>query len=160
MALIDYPLEHGGKRLNKPNRIVIHSMAEYIKDPDPVHASEFLRNYKLSAHALVAPNGDLYLLRDDDQRAWHARGFNKNSLGLEFLVEGEHDYGSFIEAIKQPFVTTAQWEAGVEAVRNWLSAYDIEHLDRHSDLSPGRKVDPGAGFHWQDFLTRVGWIAR
>lgn len=149
-------LEHG-KSGNIPKKIVVHCMAEFILDPTPIHAPDFLDNYGLSAHALVAPDGDIYVCRDDDETAWHARGHNSNSLGIEFLVEGEHDYGSFIETIKSPWVTTAQWEAGIDAVKIWLATYDIERVVRHSDISPGRKVDPGAGFDWEAFLSRIGW---
>lgn len=131
-------------------------MGEYLLDPDPVHAQAFLAKYKLSAHLLVAPDGDVYVCRDEDRRAWHARGFNTNSLGVEFLVEGEHNYGTFLEAIKQPYITTAQWESGVDAVRSWVDTYNITEVLRHSDVSPGRKLDPGEGFPWQDFLNRLG----
>lgn len=157
--IINRHLEHGGNKRNEPSRIVVHCMAEYILDPDPIHAPDFLDAYKLSAHALVAPNGDIYLCRDDDERAWHARGYNTDSLGIEFLVEGEHTYATFVEAIKTQYITTAQWEAGVEAVRSWVDAYEISinRIDRHSDLSPGRKVDPGEGFPWTDFLNRLGF---
>lgn len=134
-------------------------MAEYIKDPDPIHAPTFLEQYKLSAHALITPSGDTILCRDDDQRAWHARGYNTDSLGIEFLVEGEHDYASFVEKIKSPYLSVMQFDAGIEAVRSWIDAYDISinRIDRHSDLSPGRKVDPGAGFPWKIFLERLGF---
>jgi N-acetyl-anhydromuramyl-L-alanine amidase AmpD len=154
--IIERYLQHGVYK-NSPNKIVVHCMAEYILDPDAIHAAEFLDNYGLSAHALIAPNGDIYLLREEDEGAYHARGHNTNSLGIEFLVAGQHDYGSFVETIKTPYVTDEQWDAGVEVVQNWLLAYPIETLVRHSDISPGRKVDPGAGFPWDSFLTEVGW---
>jgi len=150
-------LEHGGGSINRPKLIVVHCMGEFIIDPKPIHAPDFLDGYKLSAHQLIAPDGDVYICRDDDERAWHARGYNTDSLGVEFLVEGEHTYATFLEAIKTPYVNTAQWEAGIEVVREWIEAYDIPiaQIVRHSDISPGRKVDPGSGFHWQDFLDRL-----
>jgi len=150
-------LAHGGGKINHPNKIVVHCMAEFINDPKPIHAPDFLNEYKLSAHVLVAPDGDIYRCRDDDERAWHARGFNTDSLGIEFLVEGEHNYATFIEAIKTPYINTAQWESGVDVVKEWVQNYAISQVNihRHSDISPGRKVDPGLGFHWQDFLDRV-----
>ena len=150
------PLEKGNKH-NVPKMIVVHSMGEFILDPKPIHATDFLAKIGLSAHALVAPNGDIYICRDDDQGAYHAKGYNTNSLGIEFLVEGHHDYGSFLEKIKSDFVTLDQWEAGVDAVRSWVQAYDIpkEKVVRHSDISPGRKLDPGAGFKWDKFLKEI-----
>lgn len=146
-----------GNRHNKPAMIVVHAMGEYILDPDPEHAVDFLEKLGLSAHKLVDPAGDVFRCRTDNQGAYHARGYNTNSLGIEFLVEGEHNYGSFLDAIKLHYVTMAQWEAGVDVVREWVRQYDIpeDKVVRHSDISPGRKVDPGEGFHWQDFLDRV-----
>jgi len=146
-----------GNRHNKPKMIVVHCMGEYILDPEPEHAVQFLDKLGLSAHILVDPAGDIFRCRSDREGAYHARNYNTNSLGIEFLVEGEHNYGSFLEMIKTPYITTAQWEAGVEVVSDWVKLYDIEEdqIVRHSDISPGRKVDPGEGFHWQDFLDRV-----
>jgi len=152
----DAPLPKGNRH-NKPKLIVVHAMGEYILDPDPEHATEFLKKLGLSAHVLVDPAGDIWQCRPDYQGAYHARGFNTNSLGIEFLVEGNHNYSSFLEMIKTPYVTTAQWEAGVSVVSEWVKEYSLEEdkIVRHSDISPGRKVDPGEGFHWQDFLDRV-----
>ncbi len=150
------PSEFGNKH-NVPKTIVVHSMGEFILDPHPIHATDFLVKLGYSAHALVSPNGDIYVCRDDDQGAYHARGYNTDSLGIEFLVAGHHGYVTFLEKIKSPFVTDDQWAAGVEAVKNWLAAYHIKQLVRHSDISPGRKVDPGAGFPWDEFCTQVGY---
>ena len=154
--IIREPSEFGAER-NNPKMIVVHSMGEYIVDPKPIHATDFLVKMGYSAHALVAPNGDVYICRDDDQGAYHARGYNTDSLGIEFLVEGNHNYGSFLKAIKDDYVTLDQWDAGMDVVKSWLSAYDIKKLVRHSDISPGRKVDPGEGFNWEWFLNLVEW---
>lgn len=156
MNIIQSPLEYGASK-NRPRRVIVHSMGEFLLDPHPIHATDFLAKLGLSAHALVAPSGDVYICRDDDQGAYHARGYNKDSLGIEFLVEGHHDYGTFIEKIKSPWVIEEQWKTGVECVRRWVQAYNIprDQVLRHSDVSPGRKVDPGAGFLWKEFLTLV-----
>lgn len=156
--IIPHHLPHGGDKSNSPKRIVVHSMAEYIMDPHPIHAPEFLDGYGYSAHALVAPNGDIYLCRDDDERAWHARDYNRDSLGIEILVPGEHNYASFVETIKHDhWCPDEAFDAAVQAVRNWMEGHGIpaSKVDRHSDLSPGRKVDPGAGFDWVRFLDEI-----
>lgn len=146
-----------GGAVQNPDTIIIHSMGEYITDNgQPQHAAAFLNEYKLSAHALVAPNGDVFMCRAPEEEAWHARGHNKNSLGIEFLVAGEHTYKSFIETIKSPYITDKQLKAGVELVTRWLNNYDITTITRHSDVSPGRKVDPGIGFPWDYFLSLLG----
>ena len=150
------PLEAGARR-NAPKLIVVHSMGEFILDPQPIHATDFLAKLGLSAHALIAPDGTVYICRDDDQGAYHARGYNTDSLGVEFLVEGHHDYSTFLEAIKADYITLDQWDAGIEAVKSWVEAYNVprDKIVRHSDISPGRKVDPGAGFKWDKFITEV-----
>ncbi len=155
--MIKFNLLEAGASENKPRMIVVHAMGEFILDKHPIHASDFLPKYGLSAHVLVEPEGDLIICREEDQGAYHARGFNTDSLGIEFLVQGHHNYASFIEAIKSPYVLPEQWEAGIAHVRHWVNKYDIHRskVVRHSDISPGRKVDPGAGFQWDRFLDEV-----
>ena len=150
------PLEAGAST-NDPRMIVVHSMGEFILDPHPIHASDFLAKLGLSAHALVEPTGDIIICRDDDQGAYHAKGYNTNSLGIEILVTGHHNYGSFIEKIKSPWCAPEQFDATVQHVRHWMVEHNIpiEKVVRHSDISPGRKVDPGAGFQWDMFLEEL-----
>jgi len=155
MAIIQARLRKGN-RYNDPKLIVVHAMGEFIKDPDPTHAVQFLKNYGLSAHVLAASDGDIYICRDPSQGAYHARKFNTNSLGIEFLVAGEHNYASFVSTIAEPdWVSPMQWESGIEVVRGWMQNYNITEVVKHSDLSPGRKVDPGAGFPWDKFQKRI-----
>lgn len=128
-------------------------MGEYILDPDPIFAPDFLEKLSYSAHALIVSNGDVMICRDEAEGAIHARGFNTNSLGVEFLVQGDHNYASFLEAIKTDWVTPAQWKSGIELIQEWKSRHNIREIVRHSDISPGRKVDPGAGFDWIKFVS-------
>ncbi|MCP4433459.1 MAG: N-acetylmuramoyl-L-alanine amidase [Gammaproteobacteria bacterium] len=156
MEIISRKLVYGGSKTNKPDKIVVHSMGENIKNNDITYnAFEWLKFLKLSAHALVTPNGDIIRCRDDEQRAWHAKGNNTNSLGVEFLVPGIHDYGTFLEMIKTDWVSKEQYQAGVELLKQWIEKYDIENVFRHRDLSPGRKVDPGDGFKWDWFMDQI-----
>ena len=156
--IINAHIPYGGGK-QRPTEIIVHCMGEHIqneKNPEVYdHAVAFLNEYKLSAHALIAPNGDIYRCRFDEEQAWHARGHNKNTLGIEFLVEGEHDYGSFVDTIKRPYLTKLQMESGLLMVKDWLQLHDIKSIKRHSDISPGRKVDPGAGFPWDHFLGKL-----
>jgi len=150
------PSEYGASH-NDPRMVVVHSMGEFILDPYPIHADDFLVKLGYSAHALVTPKGEVIITRDDDQGAYHAKGYNKDSLGIEFLVEGNHDYASFVERIKTPYLTDDQFSAGVAAVSRWVNSYEIapNRVLRHIDISPGRKVDPGEGFPWERFKQEI-----
>ena len=40
-------------------------------------------------------------------------------------------------------------------INHHCEKFKIVGLDRHSDLSPGRKFDPGTGFDWGYLLENV-----
>jgi len=150
-------LKHGGKKVQVPKIIVVHAMGEFIGGNGwDSHAVQFLNRSGLSAHSLIAPDATNFRLRKDTEGAYHAKGYNINSLGLEALVKGQHDYGSFIETIKTPYLEDGQYDAIVEQTKEWEDMWPIEKVVRHSDLSPERKVDPGAGFPWEQFLFDIG----
>lgn len=138
-----------GNRTNNPKLIVIHAMGEYILYKGKwMHAVEFLEKaVGLSAHFLVTPSGVGIRLRNDDESAWHAKGFNTDSLGIEFLVPGVYEkYREFTRRIKTQWLTDAAYEKGLQIVNYWLSIHEVYEVKTHSMLSPGRKVDPGEGF--------------
>lgn len=156
MNIVERPLEAGGDRLNEPELIVVHSMGEYINNNGELYfAPNWLEYLGLSAHALIVPNGDVMICRPDNRRAYHARGYNRDSLGVEFLVPGEHNYATFLATIVKDWVTPEQYEAGVELVRSWIAKHNITRVKRHVDISPGRKVDPGIGFKWPQFYNAI-----
>lgn len=153
------PLEAGADN-QTPSQIVVHAMGEYIEfDPHDYHAVDFLRKMGLSAHAFVTPSGVIIRSREDDAGAYHAKGINTDSLGVEFLVPGVHTYTTFLDTIKRKYLTTPQYQAGVQLVLDWRVQHGIANIDRHSDLSPGRKSDPGKGFPWERFLQDTGFTA-
>ena len=152
------PFNVAGKRKNV-TRIVIHALGEFIDlEPWDLHAVDFLRSTQLNAHALIAPSGTVLRTAADMDVVYHAKGFNMDSIGIEFLVSGVHTYGSFVQAIAQEWLTSAQYDAGVQLVQDLLAKHSITHqqVKQHSTLSPGRKVDPGAGFPWYRFQRDIG----
>ena len=99
---------------------------------------------KVSAHFFVRRDGQIVQFVPCLKRAWHAgescwqgaTRCNDFSIGIE--LEGT-------DAL--PF-TEAQYETLIPLVRLLRHAYPIEAVTGHSDISPGRKTDPGPYFEW------------
>ena len=159
MKTINYPLSRGAL-MQSPRRGIIHAMAEYVFYEGKFrHATEFLEMIGLSAHILIAPDGDIYKCRESSQGAYHAKGHNIDTLGAEWLVKGEHDYESFLKAIQAPYLTDIQFNNGCDYIRTeWVKPLGVLHYERHSDVDPARKQDPGEGFPWNEFLIKIGVI--
>lgn len=147
--------KHFAPRKKTPNKIIIHSMAEYIRGVNDLSAVDLLDELKLSAHYLITPSGVSIFMVDPDNIAWHAKGFNSDSIGIEFLVPGVYSYESFLERIKTPYIYGEQYTKGVQLCRELIKEYNITEVVRHSDIDPDRKSDPGDGFPWETFLNDV-----
>jgi len=102
---------------------------------------------RVSAHALIRRDGQIVQYVAFGERAWHAghsayrgrTGCNDFSIGVE--LEGTDD---------TPY-TDAQYEALAALSAALLTAYTslaAQAIAGHSDISPGRKTDPGASFDW------------
>lgn len=155
--MIEIPLSNGPGAL-KPKRIVIHAMGEYIDGADRDYTAwDYLEKLGISAHRFVTPGGLIIMSRPDHLGAWHckAKGANYDSLGIEFLVPGLHTYGSFMEAIKADWLSDLAYQAGIEQIREWKQKHQITEIVAHSDLDPGKKFDPGAGFPMKKLLQDV-----
>ncbi len=156
MKVFNNPSNYGSGELN-PKSIIVHSIAEYLPiNNNKIHAVDFLESIGLSAHILVCPNGDVYRCRNDNQIAYHAKGFNSEALGIEFLVKGVHTYTSFIKTIETPYATDSQINSGIEIIRKWRELHNIKNVAMHSDKSPERKSDPGNGFPFDYVLAMTG----
>ena len=106
---------------------------------------------KVSSHYLIKKNGEIINLVPDLYEAWHAgvsswkhfKSLNKNSIGIEITNPGhQHGYKTFSK--KQIF--------SLQKLLNILiMKYKIkkEYILGHSDISPGRKKDPGEKFPWE-----------
>ncbi len=149
---------YGPGDFNVPRLAVVHAMGEYIKFQGKIYsAAEWLEFKGLSAHVLIHPNGDQTRIRKDTQCAHHAKGYNINSLGVEVLVPGDHNYASFVEALRSPWTSPEQIESLVWLSLGWRKEHSllIPDFQRHSDISPERKVDPGKGFPWGEYLAQL-----
>jgi N-acetyl-anhydromuramyl-L-alanine amidase AmpD len=142
-------------------KIVVHAMGEFIESGEiDYFAPDFLRKIGLSAHFFVTPSGVIIQGRDGNQVAWHAKGYNFESIGIEILVPGLHTYESFLDTIEnENWCINNQFEETIQLVkwikRQYNGTLKDNWLVRHSDLSPRRRKDPGKGFNWKEFCRRV-----
>ena len=103
-----------------------------------------LANVQVSAHFFVRRGGAVLQFVSCEDRAWHAgvstwrgRGVcNDFSIGIE--IEGDD---------KTPF-TDAQYLALNSLLAALKTAYPIKAVTTHSEIAPGRKIDPGPTFDW------------
>lgn len=104
----------------------------------------------VSCHYLVDEDGTITQMVGEDMRAWHAgvscwkgeSDTNSRSIGIEIQNPGHAlGYRDFPEP---------QMEAVIALCRDILSRHAIPpmHVLAHSDVAPGRKIDPGERFDW------------
>ena len=147
---------NGGGFQPHPDTLVIHTMGEFVVGDDGKvrHATEHLEHDGTSVHAMITPTGTTIRTREDDRVAYHCRGHNANSLSVEVLCAGVHDWSSLVKTIKTDYVKPVQFAELVRFVLGWRDRYHIKQIKRHSDLDP-KKPDVGSGFHWERFLKEV-----
>ncbi len=151
--IISHPSPNFGPRRNglRPEFIVLHYTAmdsaedalERLCDPIP----------EVSAHYLICEQGRVFQLVQEEKRAWHAgagswRGaedMNSRSIGIELANRGNHPFSDpqmhALELLLPQIMT--RWDISASGVIG------------HSDMAPGRKVDPGPRFDWRR-LARQG----
>lgn len=131
--------------LRRPTMVVIH----YTSNDDIKHSIDTLTSAarKVSAHYLIDRQGRLYQLVPEDRRAWHAgqsywageSDVNSRSIGIELDNNGSEPYD----------------EPQISTLLNLLQDIQTRHRIKpasvvgHSDVAPGRKVDPGVYFPWR-----------
>lgn len=118
-------------------------------------------NKQVSAHYLVPESSinqqrKIFQLVHEKDRAWHAgisswskrTGLNDTSIGIEIVNLGYKDEQG--ERIWYPF-TDYQIESVIELAKIIVERYQINPtcVIGHSDIAPGRKVDPGPLFPWK-----------
>ena len=105
---------------------------------------------KVSCHYLVAEDGTVLRMVDEDKRAWHAgasfwRGItdvNSASVGIEIVNPG-HEFG-YRPFPDEQIAALLPLVAGIKD-RHGIGRGDVVG---HSDIAPTRKQDPGELFPW------------
>ena len=103
---------------------------------------EHIHTLKVSAHFFIRRDGELIQFVSCDKRAWHAgvsswRGqerCNDFSIGIE------------LEGCDDKAFEGAQYQRLNDLIRTLRKHYPLTDIAGHSDISPGRKTDPGPCF--------------
>jgi N-acetylmuramoyl-L-alanine amidase len=129
----------------KPDIVVIH----YTAMASAKAAADTLCNpaTEVSAHYLIAEDGEVLSFVPEAQRAWHAGAgrwgrvtdVNSHSIGIELSNTGF-----------APFAAP-QMDALTQLLNGITLSWAIrpERVIGHSDMAPGRKIDPGPRFDWR-----------
>ena len=140
---------HGERQgVRRPDMIVLH----YTGMPSAAAALDRLcaRGTEVSAHYFVFEDGQIVQMVQENRRAWHAGAafwagetdINSCSIGVEIANPGhEHGYPDF------PKRQIAAVTALCRSIQTRNAIPPVRVL-AHSDVSPGRKQDPGEKFPW------------
>jgi N-acetylmuramoyl-L-alanine amidase len=135
--------------LRKPNYVIIHHTAQ--NSCEQTLKTFTMPKTQVSAHYVVCRDGMVHHMLNDYLRAWHAGAsqwggntdINSSSIGIEIDNNG-----------KEPF-SDAQINSLLRLLGRLKKDYGIpaSHFIGHSDIAPGRKVDPSRFFPWQQLAT-------
>ena len=175
LSFIDAPSPNFDARTAPPEILVLH----YTGMKTGPEALDRLRDpvAKVSSHYMVEEDGRIFRLVPEERRAWHAgvsywkgeRNINGVSIGVEIVNPGHdllrhnlpgHDLAG---AGDPPPFPERQIDSVIALLRDIGARHNIapERVLAHSDIAPGRKIDPGEKFPWEA-LSRAGighWTA-
>jgi N-acetylmuramoyl-L-alanine amidase len=132
----------------KPSLLVLH----YTGMSSAAKAVDWLAREEsgVSCHYVIDEHGHITQLVPEGLRAWHAgasywRGetdINSHSIGIEIQNPGhQHGYPDF---------PPEQMRSVIALSKDIVRRHDIapDSVLAHSDVAPGRKIDPGEKFNW------------
>ncbi|MEM7430963.1 MAG: 1,6-anhydro-N-acetylmuramyl-L-alanine amidase AmpD [Pseudomonadota bacterium] len=108
---------------------------------------EEIRDLIVSSHFLIRRDGELLQFVPTTRRAWHAgqSSYNGRSRCNDFSI------GIELEGTDDIPYTDAQYDTLVPLISALIDAHPevtANTIAGHSDISPGRKTDPGPVFDW------------
>lgn len=123
-----------------------------------------------SVHYMINVDGRIDNLVDDSHVAWHAgvsmwhdkKYVNKNSIGIELINPGSGEQGCYPVGYEKPKPANAcvknafspeqlkSLYALIHCLKEQHTAITHDNIIGHSDISPGRKIDPGVMFPWKE----------
>jgi N-acetylmuramoyl-L-alanine amidase len=144
-----------------PDMLILH----YTDMPSGEAAIDWLCNPAsgVSCHYLVDDDGTITQMVVEDNRAWHAGAacwknvgdINSCSIGIEIQNPGPEAGPPVFPEIQMAAVEALSLDI---IARHTIAA---ERVLAHSDVAPGRKIDPGETFDWAR-LHKAGvghWVA-
>lgn len=146
MNIIQHPSPNFGERRDgaRPELIVLH----YTAMPTAQAALARLSDpaFEVSAHYLIGRCGQIWQMVDEEKRAWHAGAgawgglgdVNSRSIGIELSNSGAEPFSEPLMASLEALLADLMARWGIPA----------QNIIGHSDMAPGRKIDPGARFDW------------
>lgn len=151
MECLAHPSPNFGERRNgaRPDMVVLHYTAMQSAEAALERLCD--NTVEVSSHYLIGRDGRCWHLVDETHRAWHAGAgswggradVNSYSIGIELDNDGSAPFS-------EPLMSTL--EALLPGI---LGRWSIpsHRVIGHSDMAPGRKIDPGGRFDW-DRLSR------
>ncbi|MBI1868728.1 MAG: N-acetylmuramoyl-L-alanine amidase [Methylocystis sp.] len=148
-----HPSPNHGERRRAISSLVLH----YTGTPTGAAALELLcsEGTDVSAHYFVQEDGEILQLAPEARRAWHAgRGawageedMNSASIGIEIVHPGHDDPRPFPPQQIRAVATLCHDICARRGIRP-------ERVLAHSDIAPGRKIDPGEFFPWRELAKQ------
>ncbi|MEM9797469.1 MAG: N-acetylmuramoyl-L-alanine amidase [Pseudomonadota bacterium] len=139
--------------MTDPDLVVLHYTA-MTGGPEPALKRLCDPATEVSCHYLIGERGQTFRLVPEDRRAWHAgvgrwgdcMDVNSRSIGIELSNDAESPF---------PAPQMDSLEKLLVDIMSRRPAITPERVIGHSDVAPGRKIDPGPRFDWKR-LARGG----
>jgi N-acetylmuramoyl-L-alanine amidase len=154
MRQISSPNFNDRKNNQAPVMLILH----YTGTRSAEEAEEIYRTpNQVAPHYMIDKDGAVTQYVAEDKRAWHAgqssfdglQDINSSSIGIEIVNSGHvYDFEHF------PSLQISKLMELIRSIRLRWSIPDCYILG-HSDIAPGRKIDPGEKFPW-DILHQNG----
>lgn len=144
----------------KPFMLILHyTGTKSAEEADAI----YMTLDKVSPHYMIDINSNITKYVDEEKRSWHAglsswdgyQDINSTSIGIE-VVNAGHEGGL-------PGFPDIQVSGLIELIQGIRSRWDIpdHYILGHSDIAPGRKIDPGEKFPWQKLAEAgIGLMPR
>lgn len=146
---------------------VIDSIVIHTTEVDLQGTLDIFRNpaAQVSAHFVIASDGEVFEMVDSSFRAWHATYYNSRSVGIEMVgyagqpgTWNESNLASLAEVVA--WITLAYPEVPLvhplgDAYGYSNNTYDEAGLVGHGQVQPWNRTDPGVYFPWEGLLADV-----